>query len=99
MAAICKWCGAADTVAAFDMYECLVCGNHTTFDGEKAVPASLATEGVTVDDIPEPEPYVQPEAEAVSETPEVSPEPEAVSEPEQQADVPEPAAPADTPDE
>jgi hypothetical protein len=80
---ICKWCGAADTVAAFDMYECLVCGNHTTFTGDKTVPASLATEGVGVEDIPEPEPYDQTEP-----TPEPEPEPE-----------PEPDEPADTPDE
>jgi hypothetical protein len=41
-------------MAAFDLVQCLACGLHTNFSGEKAVPASDVNEGVTVADIEAP---------------------------------------------
>lgn len=47
----CAWCVAPDTQAAFDLIQCLACAKHSTFDGQRAVPASQANEGVTVTDL------------------------------------------------
>lgn len=47
----CAWCNSVDTQAAFDLWQCLACGKHTTFTGARAVPASQANEGVTVADL------------------------------------------------
>lgn len=54
----CAWCNCPDTVHAFDTVLCLHCGLSTSATGHRAVPTSQITEGVTVDDIPVPEPFV-----------------------------------------
>jgi len=47
----CEWCSSTDTQAGFDLIQCLSCGQHSTFTGERAVATSLTSEGVTVADV------------------------------------------------
>lgn len=53
MAERCQWCAGADVLAGFDQFTCLTCGKSSNYNGERAVPTSLASEGVTVSDLEE----------------------------------------------
>lgn len=54
----CAWCGCPDTLAGFDQYLCLNCALHTDMLGQRAVPTSQVTNGITVADIPVPPVYI-----------------------------------------
>lgn len=43
MAAACAHCGSTNTQALADKYQCLDCGNHSDFSGEKADPGPNQT--------------------------------------------------------
>lgn len=51
MAMPCAWCTSTDTMAGFDMYQCLECGRYTHAAGEKTVATSQANEDITVADV------------------------------------------------